>query len=69
MKIAGSASGSGSISQRYRSVDSDPCQNFMDLQRCQRELLFVSLSVGNGGKLLAPLHVAQVSAFLYLSFL
>ena len=63
MKIAGSASGSGSISQRYRSADSDPCQNFMDLQHCQKELLFVSLSVGNGGKLLARCPSVGISVF------
>jgi hypothetical protein len=34
MKIAGSGSESGSISQRHGSVDPDPYQNVMDPQHC-----------------------------------
>jgi hypothetical protein len=37
MKIEGSASGSGSISQRHRSADPDPHQNVMDLKHCFSE--------------------------------
>jgi hypothetical protein len=33
-KIAGSVSGSGSISQRHGFADPDPYQNVMDLQHC-----------------------------------
>jgi hypothetical protein len=35
----------------------------MDLQHCQKELLFVSLSVGNGGKLLARCPSVGISVF------
>jgi hypothetical protein len=34
MKIEGSASGSGSISQRHESPDPDPPQNVVDPQHC-----------------------------------
>jgi hypothetical protein len=42
MKIAGSGSDSGSISQRHRSADPDPHQNVMDPQHWN-----ISISCGD----------------------
>jgi hypothetical protein len=51
MKIEGSGSASGSISQRHGSADPDPHQNVMDPQHCLRETLtqYITLNSGGGG--------------------
>jgi hypothetical protein len=43
MKIEGSASGSGSISQRHGSPNQDPHQNVMDPQHWRKEINTLSI--------------------------
>ncbi len=45
MKIAGSGSGVGSVSQRYKSADPDPYRNVTDPQHSETITLLVHLGI------------------------